>query len=110
MFMSNFSRLPLSGERKADKCTRSFADIPFHRVKAGATIRNVCSANVFAGRDQILYTDRKQGSERNLERKAASIDVICPPTEDVNRCGSIPHNGVRINFRLAARSEFLNSI
>src|SRR5882757_6789076 len=58
-FLANLSGKPLPGKCKADKRSRSLADIPLHRMEAGATVRNMCRANVFAGGDQVLYTDRK---------------------------------------------------
>ena len=53
-----------------------FADVPFERMQAVATIGNMRRADVLAGRDEIFHPLRDQRTERNFKRAGWYVDIV----------------------------------
>src|SRR4051812_33452429 len=61
--------VPVDAERREE--SRSLAHVPFDRMNAERSVRNVRDAQTLSSRQQVLDPYRNEGSERNLERPAA---------------------------------------
>ena len=58
------------------QCAGGLADGPFDGMQAVAAIGDVGCSQVLAGRQQVLHATRDQGSQRDLKRQRADVDVI----------------------------------
>ena len=76
--LPNLSRNTLIGSTKRDQLTHCFANAPFNRMQPITPICDVCGAEIFASRQEILDPCGYECPKWNLERKRTHIDVIVP--------------------------------
>ncbi len=63
-------------EAKRRKRARGFADSPLDGMKAKTSVRDMRCAQILARRQQVLDSARDQGTQRDLKRQRADVDVV----------------------------------